>query len=340
MASYQAEEATDVTGPTHEASQQSAAANPVGVLQANFQAAIRDFMSQRPSADELYNAHAMLSELAHEAYGRYQQELWQNQEAVQQQAHDEWTQQAFDRIEHADHSQRQEAGQQQAHDEWTQQAFDEIEHADHSQRQEPGIEDSVAQGTPTSDPNEEFMVPDAVFIAESDQPYNPSWMEKWNIAPQILQNLRSRMKFEELCRRGVLMLDHDVLHFTSWNGQAVERRLVVTNRVMNGQPNVKLLREPFGNPWDPEPRECCWSLKEILEFVKRCTKDSPTYKNLGYSDVSVTRGGAEIGTLHDIRLRYHVWQVYKDQYMARTGMRWRKRRIDKKTGTGLVSVVL
>lgn len=35
MASYQAEEATDVTGPTYEASQQSAAANPVGVLQAN-----------------------------------------------------------------------------------------------------------------------------------------------------------------------------------------------------------------------------------------------------------------------------------------------------------------
>lgn len=100
----------------------------------------------------------------------------------------------------------------------------------------------------------------------------------------------------------------------------------------NGQPNVKLLREPFGNPWDPDPRECCWSLKEILEFVKRCTKDSPAYKNLDYSDVSVTRGGAEIGTLHDIRLRYHVWQVYKDQYMARAGMRWRKRRIDKKTG--------
>ncbi|KAL9589852.1 MAG: hypothetical protein Q9203_001343 [Teloschistes exilis] len=330
MASYQTGQVTDASGQPRETSHDNTA-DPVEILNGNLQAMFNEFLSQRPSAEGLYAAYSMFQELANGTYEHYCQQLRQEEQAGPQVG---------------------EENQWQIHDELPQQPFDDSQHGSHLLQQQSSVEvtyalgyrifacvanpvqESSAQSTPNSGPNEQPMVPDAVFIAESGRPYDLFWMEKWNIASQQFQDLRSRMKFNDLFDRGVLQWDHDVLHFNSVTsaGCEVKRRFVLSKSQARYSPVVKFLREDLENPWDSDLKEMCCGLNEILEFVKRCTNDKPRYKCLFYQDVSVSRNGAELGTLGEIRHKFHMWEFHKDMFTARSGLPGRRRRINKKTG--------
>lgn len=185
-----------------------------------------EFLSQRPSAEGLYAAHVMFQELANGTYEHYCQQIRQEEQAGPQvgeenrwQIHDELPQQPFDDFQHGSHLLQQQSSVEVTYA---------LEYRIFACVANP-VQESSAQSTPNLDPNEQPMVPDAVFIAESGRPYDLFWMEKWNIAPQQFQDLRSRMKFTDLFDRGVLQWDHDVLHFNSVTsaGCEVKRRFVV-----------------------------------------------------------------------------------------------------------------
>ncbi|KAI4205690.1 MAG: hypothetical protein LQ350_000187 [Teloschistes chrysophthalmus] len=324
MASYQTGPVTDASGPT--------AADPVEILNANLQAMFNQFLSQQPSAEGLYAAHTMFGKLAAGTYERYCQQLRQDGqvgpqvgEETQWQINDELPQQPFDEFQRANHS-----SQHQSSIEVTYALDYSIFACVANPVQEPS-----AQSTPTSGPIEQPIVPDAVFIAESGRPYDPFWMENWHIAPGNFQSLRSKLKFTDIFDRGALQYDNDVLRFTSITsaGWEIERRFVIIKSQATYVPIVKLLRDDLQNPWDSDLTERCRGLGEILQFVKRCTGDNPRYKTcLNYRHVSVSRNGAEIGTLAEIRHRFHMWEHNKDLFTARSGLPGRKRRINKKTG--------
>ncbi|KAL8693600.1 MAG: hypothetical protein Q9218_001600 [Villophora microphyllina] len=293
------------------------------------QAVLDDFVSEPHSVEELYAAHYMTSELANGVYGRYLQKHRDHWETAQAglQANDET--------------------QPQAHDEVQLQAPEEVQHGGHSQ--DPSIEviytlasnnvvhvansmqESLAPANETAELAEEPIVPDAVFKAEAGHPYNFSWMTKWNIPDHYLEGWRSKLKFEDLFRRGALKYNRDVLRFTSITntGQQVERRFVANKIVptpdaRTGRQSlvITVLRDYPNTPDEAEFVGLCSGGKGIHEFVTQCFGDrSLGARVMNYSEISVTRDGVEVGTVQDIRIRYHLWEHQKDRYTARLGVK-------------------
>ncbi|KAL8695838.1 MAG: hypothetical protein Q9201_007939 [Fulgogasparrea decipioides] len=204
------------------------------------------------------------------------------------------------------------------------------------------------------------ILPDHVLEAEKDKPYDPFWMTVFGVPDKHIEGWRSKKNVEDLFRRGALTVG-DQLHFKviTTENEVVERAVFVRHLSLLQQKSSRLLVAPAnsislaqvvgiemvkgmallrveilqpGPAYPDGVTASCSGVHSINELVLGHFHDRRTVKGVSYDSVYVRRGDQELGSLYEVRQRYALWEIIRDNWAARTNKRVRSRRLNKKTG--------
>ncbi len=166
--------------------------------------------------------------------------------------------------------------------------------------------------------------------------YDPLWVENTGAEPSSVHGFISRMKFEELCRSGVIQQgDRLVVAYTHAFSKFLGRQVAtLTVCVVNLPPPFSSLTENFcfreqhvgfsafgridsypdltltlsSHPSYTQTLSACRGIDAILEAFAQCNVSGPGINAHLAKNLHVWRGDQNLGTLHFVRQAYHTWK--------------------------------
>ncbi|KAL9025059.1 MAG: hypothetical protein Q9196_006051 [Gyalolechia fulgens] len=188
------------------------------------------------------------------------------------------------------------------------------------------------------------VLPDAVLAIQYQLPYDALWLQKLGVPPHKLAEFdaeyRCKQKFEDLCRLRVIAVGDEfaVLCTDGTNGHqwrfakvtGIERCPAPTTG-SHWAPRMAILDSKGGLPVT-EASVYGEKPDDIAKAIAQFYGSDLTSHTGGYSLLFVWRGDEDLGNVNKVRATYGLWQATVDNWAAKQGLNWRRRRINTKTG--------
>ncbi|KAL8706265.1 MAG: hypothetical protein Q9225_007972, partial [Loekoesia sp. 1 TL-2023] len=248
--------------------------------------------------------------------------------------------QLLDESHFDDHHEEQDQLYVPVNDEFVSMTSEHFESQDTRDEFNPGR--NISRQTPNDDTASDVfdpsgILPDSVIQAEYDKPYNESWMIDHNVPVEELERFKdscfSRHKWTELFRFGALKVhDEFSIEALSAGGTVVHHHALVTN-VGSSAPNkwspkIAILSARGGYPMIESKY-----YQQSRKLIEDITGHFYTAKmDDSYNGISVWRNGVNLGTICEVRAKYHLWEVCVRQWARKHNVRPYAGRINWTTG--------
>ncbi|KAL9578721.1 MAG: hypothetical protein Q9212_005543 [Teloschistes hypoglaucus] len=166
------------------------------------------------------------------------------------------------------------------------------------------------------------IIPDEVMEDEATLPYDLDWMAIHGVPDDYLKGWNSSSHAARLFQQKALKIG-DELRWSVRTGltERTDRRVSLCSRILN-----------LGNSEERPVNDIARGLRALMDAVARHFGDPILRRSTNYyKEISVERHGVDLGTLHDIRKRFTLWDALIQSFHERTDRRFSRREFKGRT---------
>ncbi|KAL8693321.1 MAG: hypothetical protein Q9218_001840 [Villophora microphyllina] len=169
----------------------------------------------------------------------------------------------------------------------------------------------------------EPTVPDDILMSKVGVVYDHQWMNLLNVHDDYLESFTTKLHVEALFRRQVLVKG-DRLHFASINSLGLPIQTInAGGHHEQGRKGIYFTIDDPNNELELITEEHQRSVRGLVNAVSGRLHDqnfNPAWTDF-YTSITMTRNGSKLGSLHDLKQRYALWDAIVQMWVLRTGQR-------------------